>query len=271
MKKSAFLLVFIVSLLAGSPFAGAQESIDISGSTTVLPISQILAEAFMDLNPDVAITVSGGGSGIGITALVDGIATIAQSSRKIRQSEIDKATERGINIVKIEIAKDALSAVVHPSNPLEDISIDTLQKIYMGELTHWKELNGWDKEMVIISRDTASGTFEVWNEHVLRGKELTPIALRLPSNAGIRAEVTGNPHAIGYLGMGYVTEAVKALRVDGVDPVMENVLDGDYPIARGLFYYVAGEPEGALRRFIDFILSPEGQRIVAEEGFIPLQ
>jgi len=169
------------------------------------------------------------------------------------------------------IAKDALSCVVHPSIPLEEISIDMLQQIYTGQITNWSKLTGTDQQLVVVSRDTASGTFEVWNEYILQGEELAPEVLRLPSNQAILNEVANNPNAIGYIGLGYVSGSVKPLIIDGVEPTVENALSGTYPISRSLYFYAAGEPEGEIKDFVDFTLSEAGQQIVAEEGFVPVQ
>lgn len=271
MKRLTILPILLFVLVFVFSSAVLAASIDIQGSTTVLPITQILAEEYMDLNPDIDITVSGGGSGVGIAALIDGMTPLAQSSRPIRQSEIEQAAERGIEVVEIVIAKDALSCVVHPSIPLEEISIDMLQQIYTGQITNWSKLTGTDQQLVVVSRDTASGTFEVWNEYILQGEELAPEVLRLPSNQAILNEVANNPNAIGYIGLGYVSGSVKPLIIDGVEPTVENALSGTYPISRSLYFYAAGEPEGEIKDFVDFTLSEAGQQIVAEEGFVPVQ
>ena len=274
MKKvllSSLIACFVLSL---SGWSWGAERVDVQGSTTVLPIMQIIAEEFMALNEDIEITVGGGGSGVGISALLDGVISVAMASRQMKEEEWQKAKEKGLDIREIEIAKDALSVVVNFLNPLSEIDIDTLQTIYTGKVNTWQELGvALDGEIVIISRDTNSGTFEVFSEHVLRGEELADRALRLPSNQSILNEVVSNPHAIGYVGLGYVEyggDKIKTLVVDGVEVSAEKVLSGEYPLARGLYLYVNGEPRGAVKKLIDFILGPEGQSIVKEEGFIPV-
>ncbi|NLJ50266.1 MAG: PstS family phosphate ABC transporter substrate-binding protein [Candidatus Atribacteria bacterium] len=258
------LIVFVLSFSALS-----LERINVSGSTTVLPIMQIVAEEFMYQNPDVDITVSGGGSGVGIAALIDKIASVAMSSRKIKTEELDKAVAKGLSVQEFEIAKDAITVIVSPANTkINQIDSQTLKQIYTGAITNWKDLSGEDKPIVVISRDTNSGTFEVFNEHILKKDQLAPTVLMLASNRAILDEVGKNPEAIGYVGLGYVTDQVKGLLLDGVEPTKENALSGIYPISRGLYLYTPDIPKGVTKDFIDFFFSEEGQAIVEEEGFI---
>lgn len=211
---------------------------------------------------------------MGISALLDGVTNVAMASRDMKEEEWQKAKEKGLDIREIEIAKDALSVIVNYLNPISEIDVDTLQKIYTGGISNWQELGvALDGEIVIISRDTNSGTFEVFNEHVLRGEELADKALRLPSNQAVLNEVVSNPNAMGYVGLGYAQQGgdkIKALTVNGVEASPEKALSGEYPLSRGLYLYVNGEPQGAVKKLIDFVLGPEGQTIVEEEGFIPL-
>jgi len=274
MKKvllSSLVLCFILSL---SGLSWGAEAVDVQGSTTILPIMQIIAEEFMAQNEDIEVTVGGGGSGVGISALLDGITNIVMASRQMKEEEWQKAEEKGLDIREIEIAKDALSVIVNSLNPISEIDIDTLQQIYTGKINNWPDLGvALDGGIVIISRDTNSGTFEVFNEHVLKGEELVDKALRLSSNQAVLNEVTTNSNAIGYVGLGYTQQGgdkIKALTVNGVEASPEKALSGEYPLSRGLYLYVNGEPQGAVKKLIDFILGPEGQTIVEEEGFVPL-
>jgi len=266
------IIGFIIASFAVFSFAFSAfsaEKINVSGSTTVLPIMQIVAEEFMYQNPDVDITVSGGGSGVGIAALIDRIADIAMSSRQIKAEELDKAVAKGLSIQEFEIAKDAITVIVSPANAkMNQIDSQTLKQIYTGSIISWKDLNGEDKPIVVISRDTNSGTFEVFNEHILKKTPLAPGVLMLASNRAVLDEVVKNPNAIGYIGLGYVTDQVKGLILDGVEPTKENALNGSYPISRGLYLYTPDIPQGATKAFIDFFFSEEGQTIVEEEGFI---
>ncbi|MDI3543692.1 MAG: phosphate transport system substrate-binding protein [Candidatus Atribacteria bacterium] len=274
MKKVLLISLSLCFILSLSGLSWGVEKVDVQGSTTVLPIMQIIAEEFMAQNEDIEINVGGGGSGVGISSLLDGVTNVAMASRQMKEEEWQKAKDKGLDIREIEIAKDALSVIVNSLNPISEIDIDTLQKIYIGEINTWQELGvALDGEIVVISRDTNSGTFEVFNEHVLKGKELTERALRLPSNQAVLNEVVSNSNAIGYVGLGYVEQGgnkIKALVVNGVEASPEKALSGEYPLSRGLYLYVNGEPQGAVKKFIDFVLSAEGQAIVEEEGFIPL-
>jgi len=272
MKKLLWILLVGLMVLSFSMFTLAAEKINVAGSTTVLPIMQIIAEEFMNQNPEVEITVSGGGSGVGIAALIDKIADIAMSSRKIKSEEEEKAISNGLAIQEFEIAKDAITVIVNPANSkMNWIDSQTLKKIYTGEITSWKDLTGEDKPIVVISRDTNSGTFEVFNDHILKKTPLAPAVLMLASNRAVLDEVGKNPDAIGYIGLGYVNDQVKGLLLDGVEPSKENVLNGNYPISRSLYLYTPRPPQGAEKALIDFILSEEGQVIVEEEGFIRIK
>lgn len=269
LPKNALLVGILVSTLFPFPLFG-KERVTIQGSTTVLPLVQVLAEEYLAEHPEIDISVSGGGSGVGITALLDGVVDVAMSSREAKKEEIEAARKRGKDLIPFVIAYDAIAVIVHPSNPIAELSLEALQEIYAGEVTTWQELGGPKMPIVPISRDFASGTFEVFNRIVLKGKEVTPKALMLISNLAILQEVSSSPGCIGYVGLGYVREKVKVVAIDGVLPSPETVRTKHYPLSRPLYLYLASPPEGALRDFLDFILSPSGQRIVAETGFIPV-
>ncbi|QPM66858.1 phosphate ABC transporter substrate-binding protein [Atribacter laminatus] len=272
MKKMIRFIFIFLAVFSFAFSAFSAEKLNVSGSTTVLPIMQIIAEEFMNQNPEVDITVSGGGSGVGIAALIDKIANVAMSSRKIKAEELDKAVAKGLSVQEFEIAKDAITVIVSPANTMmNQIDSHTLKQIYTGAITNWKDLNGEDKPIVVISRDTNSGTFEVFNEHILKKDQLAPTVLMLASNRAILDEVGNNPEAIGYVGLGYVTDQVKGLLLDGVEPTKENALNGSYSISRGLYLYTPDIPQGVTKDFIDYFFSEEGQTIVEEEGFIRIK
>ncbi len=261
---AAALLVFGASALAA-------ERISINGSTTVLPISQILAEGYMDEYPDVNISISGGGSGNGIRALVDGTTDIAQSSRWIRQSEVENAVNNGQFPVPFAIALDAIIPVVHPDNPVDNLTMDQLKAIYEGKVRNWKDVGGEDRSIAIISRDSDSGTYVVWNDIALRGARPTPRAQLLASNGAIVQEVSSNRNAIGYIGIGYLNENLKAVSLDGVAPTYANAQSGAFPVSRTLWFFTDDWPKGEILRFINFTLHPEkGQKLVGETGYVPL-
>lgn len=260
-------------------------SINIIGSNTVVPITTLWAEEFMKMHPRVSIAVSGPGSGVGIAALINGTADISQSSRKMRPKEIDQARANGISPHRIVVALDALAVVVHPDNPVSELTKAQLSDIYTNKITNWKEVGGNDAPIVVISRDTASGTHVYFKEYVVQMKglptedeslEYGPEVLFLPSTKGGVDEVARNPNAIFYSGLGYVTDGVKPIGIKKTDedlavrPSAATALDGTYPISRSLFFYTDGAPTGIIKAFIDYGLTPEGQEKVAEIGFVPL-
>jgi phosphate transport system substrate-binding protein len=266
-KKVVFVLT-VFCLMAGSVLAA--ESIVIKGSTTVLPIAQASLEAYMKKNPGVQISLSGGGSGEGIKALLDKTTDIADSSREIKKEEIELAEKNGVKPVAHVVAYDAIIPVVHPKNKVTNLSIDQLSQIYQGKITNWKEVGGEDLKIVVISRDSSSGTFESWDHFIMKKAKVTPQAQMLASNGAIVTAVSKNRYAIGYLGMGYVNKSLKPLPVDGVKASVETALSKEYPLSRELYMYTNGEPTGEVAKFIAFVKSADGQKIVAKEGFVPL-
>jgi phosphate transport system substrate-binding protein len=266
MKK---ILITLISLgLAGQASAG---KIVLEGSTTVLPIAQKAAEVFMDQNPAADLSVRGGGSGVGIASIIDGTCHIASASRAIKPSELEKAAKKGRDLKAHVIAMDGISHILHPSNPMGGLTREQIKKLYTTRVKNWKEIGGPDLRLVVISRDSASGTFEAFSELVLDKKKVRPDAIMQASNQGIASIVARTPGAIGYVGLGYVTDAVKAIAVDGVMPDRQSVLRNKYAISRPLFMYTVGAPQGDIKKFMDFLKGPEGQKIVAEEGFVPLK
>ncbi len=266
MLKSFFSAI-IASMLFVSTAAASE--IVVNGSTTVLPIIQKVGEAYMAANPDVNIALSGGGSGNGIKALIDDLADIAMASREIKEEEIEQAQANGIEPYAVAVALDALVPVVHPSNPVSDLTLEQLNDIYTGEITNWEELGGEDKEIVVISRDTSSGTYETWELFVMGDDRVMPGALLQASNGAVVQAVSGNANAIGYIGYGYVDDSTKPLMVGGLEATPENALERSWPLARELWLYTNGTPEGDIASFIDYAMSPEGQAYVKEVGFIP--
>ena len=243
----------------------------IKGSTTVLPIAQKVAEVYMQQNPDVKISISGGGSGNGIKALIDGSTDIANASRFIKDKEVALAVEKGRYPVPFAVAYDCIIPVVHPSNNLKNLSLAHLKKIYMGQVKNWKEVGGPDSPVVVISRDTSSGTYEVWHNLVLKKERVFPGALLQASNGAVVQAVAKNKNAIGYIGLGYLSAEVKALKVNNITGSPETTLNGTYAISRPLYMFTPGWPKGDALNFINFVLNPEkGQKYVAETGYVPL-
>ncbi len=269
-KLTRILFISILSLsLVGTGIAFG-ETIVIKGSTTVLPVAQAASEAFMAANPGVNISISGGGSGNGIKALVDKSTQIANASRFIKDKEVKLAQENGVYPVPHRVAIDAIIPVVHPSNPVNDLTIEQLSLIYQGKIKNWSEVGGDDLKIVVVSRDTSSGTYEVWEDKVLHKAKVTPRAQLQASNGAIVQAISKNKYAIGYIGLGYLNKDVKALKVNGVEATSENALSGAYPVARPLFMFTDGWPKDSTAKFIVFVLSREGQEIVKKEGFVSL-
>lgn len=243
----------------------------IKGSTTVLPIAQKVAEAYMKQNPDVKISISGGGSGNGMKALIDGSTDIADSSRFIKPKEVSLAVGKGVYPVPFAVAYDCIVPVVHPSNPVTNITMDQLKAIYKGEIKNWKEVGGPDRPIVVISRDTSSGTYEVWHKKVMKKERVFPGALLQASNGAVAQAVSKNKNAIGYISLGYLDKGIKVLMVNQITGSEETTLNGTYPVSRPLYMFTKGWPKGDTLNFINFVLNPEkGQKYVRDAKYVPL-
>jgi phosphate transport system substrate-binding protein len=267
-KSFIILVLTIMLLMAGTVHAG---NLTINGSTTVLPIAQKVAEAYMKENPEVKISISGGGSGNGIKALIDGTTDIADSSRFIKDEEVKLAVEKGRYPVPFAVAYDCIIPVVHPSNSIKNITLDQLKAIYMGKIKNWKEIGDPDLKIVVVSRETSSGTYEVWEEKVMKKERVFPGALSQASNGAVVQAVSRNKNAIGYIGIGYVNTNVKTLTVDNIMGSAKTTLDGTYPISRALYMFTQGWPKGETLDFINYVLHPaKGQKYVEEAGYVPL-
>lgn len=278
MRKVPMLVVMAiltaVGILAAIPGHGgpwAQERVSITGSTTVLPIAQKAAEEFMKKHPEVKISVAGSGSGDGIKAIIDGTADIGNSSRDMKQKELEAAKAKGATVVRHVVAYDCIVPVVHPANKVSDLTLEQLKGIYTGKIKRWKEVGGEDKPIVVISRDSSSGTFEVWNHKVLKDERVRPDAQLQASNGAVAQAVAGNKYAIGYVGIGYLNPKLKPLRVGGKEANASTARDGSYPISRELYMFTRGEPQGPVKAYLDFVKGPAGQQIAKQEGFVPLR
>jgi phosphate transport system substrate-binding protein len=262
---------------------GAARTIQNKGSDTIVNLALAWAEVYTAQHPEVRISVTGGGSGTGIAALINGTVDIANASREMKPEEVERAQANSIEPVEHVIAGDAIAVVVHPSNTVDELTIAQLSDIYTRQITNWREVGGDDRPIVLLSRESNSGTYVYFLENIVRRGEkdndalFSPDTLLMPSSEGISAEIRQNPNAIGYDGLGYVTHDQKTIRVarttDGpyIPPAIETVKDGTYPIARSLYMYTAGEPGGEVREYLDWILGPEGQAIVGKLGFVPLR
>jgi len=273
------MFVFTVSAFAGKN----SNSIQIKGSDTMVNLGQAWAEKYMEENPGDFVAVTGGGSGTGLSSLISGTCDIAMSSRNIKDKEIALAKQKGINPYEIKVALDGLAVVVNPANPVSKLTLGQLAGIFIGKTSNWKEVGGKDQKIVILSREVNSGTHVYFKEHVLRkgnanGKEeFAPGALLLSSSQAIADEVAGNPSAIGYYGMGYISSKQKHIDVarddksEYINPNIENVISGKYPISRPLFLYTNNQPQGLIKKFVDYTLSKEGQDIVVKTDFVPIK
>lgn len=280
MLRSKFRLNMMISIIIfflipmGTfffPVSASAESLTIRGSTTVLPIAQKAAERYMNLHKEANISISGGGSGTGVKALLDGSVDIANTSRPMKAKEVKIARKRGITPSEHIIARDGIAVIVNPKNPISALTKAQIKDIYTGKIKNWAQLGGFKKEIVVVSRETTSGTFECFNKIVLKKAKVTPYSLLQAANAGVLQTVAQSEGAIGYVGIGYLDKRIKAIKVEGVYPAVATVVDGTYPISRPLFMYTNGKPKGLCARFIDFVLSPKGQKIVEEEGFVKLR
>lgn len=260
-----------------------QRAIQNKGSDTIVNLALAWAEAYRNVNPTVAIAVTGGGTGTGITALINGTADIANASRKMTKDEIAQAQKNGFTPVEFTVAIDALAVIVNPANPVSKLTIPQLADIFTGRITNWQAVGGNDAPIVLLSRETNSGTHVYFLEKVVRQNQKTnkdifaPQTLLMPSSVGITSEVRRNPNAIGYDGLGYVDpqhEKMIAVAADAkssyIAPSVASGADGSYPIARGLYMYTAGEPGGPIASYLAWIHGSQGQKIVADLGFVPL-
>jgi phosphate transport system substrate-binding protein len=254
-----------------------------TGSDTIVNLALAWAEQYQKENPGILISVTGGGSGTGINSLLNGTTDIANASRVMKDEEKATAKKNGFTPKEFVIAKDAIAVIVNPENPVKELTLEQVSKIYKCEINNWSELGGEDRPIVRLSRESNSGTHVYFLENVIRLGSKTdksifcPKTLLLPSSEGIIAEVRDNPNAIGYDGLGYVTDEVKliALAKDASTPYVlaseATANDGTYPISRNLYMYTRGEPTGEIAKYIQWILSPEGQKIVANLGFVPIK
>jgi len=288
MFRIKIILILLVSVILFScsrpqQNAGGRASIQIKGSDTIINLVQVWAEKFVEDKPDVNIGVTGGGSGTGFAALINNTCEIAISSREIEEKEKILAQSKGVEPVEFKVGLDGLAILVNKDNPVDKLTISQLRDIFMAKITNWKEVGGNDMKIVILSRESNSGTHMFFKERVIRGgdkklkDEFSPSSLLMPSSQAIYDEIHQNPHALGYAGMGFINDKVKAVSVavkeNGkyIYPTFENVSSGKYPISRPLYLYTNGKPEGLVKDFIDYALSDAGQKIVMETDFVPIK
>ncbi len=281
--------IFLSMVLMAVSLVGCGEKIDpnepqgfiqTKGSDTMVNAIQMVAEEFMKEYPHVFVAVTGGGSGVGIASLINKACDVATASREMKPKEIEIAREHGVNPKEIVVAYDGVAVIVNKNNPIDKLTIEDLHNIFTGKATNWKQFGGKDLHIVTLSREVSSGTHIYFKEEVIQlGKkdnkeEFSSQTLLLTSSQAIVDEVAGNEEAIGYLGMGYLSNRTKALLIgknkEFHPPDVENVLKKTYPLSRPLFVYTNGEPQGIVKRFLDFALSPTGQKQFTETGFVPV-
>ena len=260
------LVILLLTAVFGAGCISTEdtETISIAGSTTVLPVAQAAAEEYMNQHSNADIQVSGGGSGVGATSVIGGTADIGMLSRDLKASE-----KEGNTLKEFVVGKDGIALVGHPSNTVSDLSLEQVKAIYQGTITNWKEVGGADSEIVLIGRDSSSGTREFFTEFVLDKEDAAKEMQELNSNGAVAQAVSITPGAIGYVSLEYVDDSLKAFSIGGVAPTVDNVISGIYEINRPLLMVTNGEPEGLAADYLAFILSEEGQQILKDSGFIP--
>ncbi len=271
MKSLMVTVVAMVMLLMG-PLVHGSEKIVIDGSTTVGPIAKAFAEYYMSINKDVNITVSESGSGNGAKSLINNACQIADMSRFMKDKEFKAAVEKDIFPVAHVIALDGLPILVHPSNPIKNLTVEQVRNIYLGKITNWKEVGGPDMKIVTISRDSNSGTYETFHGLVMNKEKIAEGCEYVGSNGAVRGRVQSTRAAIGYAGLGFVDRTVKALTINGIYPTKKTVSTGKYPIARPLFMFTNGYPKmgSHVFQFVTLHLTPKGQEMIERIGFVPV-
>ncbi len=283
--KKSFRVKVVAALLMCAALAGLyfgfmpsqnveadENALVLDGSTTVGPIAKAFAEYFMQQNPGVKVTVSESGSGNGAKSLLNSTCDIANMSRFMKEKEFKAAVENGIMPVAHVVALDGIAIIVHPSNPVHDLTVELVRGIYQGKYTNWKELGGPDMKIVLISRDTNSGTFETFHGLVMQKSQIHGSSEMVGSNGAVRSRVQSTKGAIGYVGLGFVDRTVKALVINGIVCAMQTIQTGQYPIARPLFMFTNGYPKlgSAVHRFVTLHLTPKGEEMILDKGFIPV-
>ncbi|HEY6171192.1 MAG TPA: phosphate ABC transporter substrate-binding protein [Candidatus Kapabacteria bacterium] len=255
----------------------AGNTITVKGSDTMVQLAQRWAEAFMGADKEVSVQVTGGGSGTGVSALINGTTDICMSSRPMKDKEKEQMLAKYKSAgVQVTVARDGLTVYLHGSNPVKELSMEQLKKIYLGQITNWKEVGGKDATILLYSRENNSGTYVFFKEHVLENEDFAQNAQTLPGTAAVVNAITKDPNGIGYGGAGYA-KGIKecAIKKDDASPALlplkENIDNNSYALSRGLYFYLKGVPEGKIKSFVDWILSPAGQEVVTKEGFFTVR
>ena len=257
-----WILAFIVAISMTTACQRSRAGITVAGSTSVEPFAELLAEEYMSSRSESRIYVQGGGSTAGIEAVITGAANIGMSSRNLTEAEK--------KLYSVIVAKDAIAIIVHISSPIDNLPLDKIREGFSGKITNWKELGGPDHPIDIVTREEGSGTRESFQKFVMGKEDISLRALVQDSNGAVRQVISSDPNAIGYISLGLVNEQVKALRISGVQPNLANVYNGKYTLVRPFLFVFSGEPAGEAKSFIDFVLSPQAQKLLLKEGLVPI-
>jgi phosphate transport system substrate-binding protein len=275
--KTTILAMATAAMSLAAPAIAQAGTVSIKGSDTMVVLGQRWAEEYMKKHPETTIQVTGGGSGTGISALINGTTEICEASRSMKDSEKAQLKEKaGAGPEEVVVAKDGLSVYLNDSNPLNELTMDQLKGIFTGKITNWKEVGGSDAKIIPYSRENSSGTYVFFKEHVLGNADYTPRAQAMPGTAAVVNAVSKEKSSIGYGGAAYA-KGIKVIKIKkdaaaaGIAPSDATVKDGSYPLSRPLFFYVRGKPAGDVKSFIDWVLSPEGQAIVLKVGYFPIK
>lgn len=269
-------LSLVIGTAASTPASAQGRNISIKGSDTMVLLGQRWAETYMKKNPGSTIQVTGGGSGVGLSALINGTTDIAESSRPMKDAEKENLLKnRNLATFELPVALDGLAVYVHERNPITELTIEQLKKIYTGVAKNWKEVGGADERIILYGRENSSGTYAYFKEHVLENADYFPTTQTLPGTAAVINAVSKDFRGIGYGGIAYL-KGVKALKVKktastpGVEPTLENVQKNIYPISRFLYWYMAGQPKDQIKKLADWVLTADGQAVISEVGYYPL-
>jgi len=274
------MVCLLIAMLCSFASGGEKKSITIKGSDTMVHLVSNWAEAFMKADPNVEVAVTGGGSGTGIAALINGTTEICASSRDMKEKEKQQAKEKGVEVKEVVVARDGIAVVVNPKNPIKELDMQQIAQIYTGAYTKWNQAGGNDKEILVFSRESSSGTYAFFQEHVLKNKDYTQKAKLMPATSAIIESVSTDEEAIGYVGLGYAVAAGKKVKIIGVkadanSPVVmpsdETVTSGQYSISRPLYLYVPAKTAAEVASFVDFCLSDAGQAIVKKDGYVTVK
>lgn len=268
--KRTFISALVASTMGLAALTAQAGNVTVNGSTTVLPAMQKIAEDFMKQNPTIQVSISGGGSGHGVKAMMEKTTDIAMSSRDLKTAEVEKLKATGAEAIRYVVAIDAIVPIVHPANKVKDLTMEQIRDIYAGRITNWKEVGGANARITVVNRDSSSGTFETWESLVMMKERVQKRALLQASNGAVLQTVAKNKNAIGYVGLGYLVKDIKPVTIGGVQATMKTAEDRSWPISRELFLFTNGQPTGETKQLIDFSLSKDGQKSVQEVGFVPV-